>query len=82
MRNASDLEIFKAAREANVTVISKDSDFVELAKRLGPPPQLVSLTCGNASNRRLRELFKKSFPDACKLLEAGAPVVEIGDIDP
>src|SRR5438128_227443 len=53
LRDAKDLEIFQAARNAQAVVMTKDSDFVELLDRLGPPPQIVWVTCGNTTNARL-----------------------------
>lgn len=44
LRDASDIEIFHAAHDADVMVISKDSDFVELVSRHGTPPQLLWVT--------------------------------------
>jgi len=41
LRDADDNEIFEKARAKRVVLISKDSDFVELVQRLGPPPQLL-----------------------------------------
>ena len=79
LRDAADVEIFNAARAAGAILISKDADFVELVSRLGAPPQLLWVTCGNSGNTRLRMLFAKVLPDAIALLEAGAPIVEIGD---
>ena len=40
-------------RQGNVIVLTKDSDFVQLLERRGPPPQVVWLTCGNTSNLAL-----------------------------
>lgn len=79
LRDAADRDIFEAARKAGATVITKDGDFVELARRLGPPPQVVWVTCGNASNRRLIRVFEATFADALRLLAGGTPVVEIAD---
>ena len=33
-------------------MITKDRDFVELLGRLGPPPKIIWITCGNTSNTR------------------------------
>ncbi|MBI3303876.1 MAG: DUF5615 family PIN-like protein [Deltaproteobacteria bacterium] len=79
LRNAKDPAIFKAAREAEVVVMSKDEDFRLLVERLGPPPQVLWVTCGNTSNARLREILTKSLPAAIELLERGEPLVEISD---
>jgi predicted nuclease of predicted toxin-antitoxin system len=76
---AKDRDIFDAARSAGAIVMTKDSDFVRLQERLGPPPQIVWLTCGNTSNARLRTLLAACWPKARTLLEAGERLVEIGD---
>lgn len=79
LRDAKDLVIFKAARNAKVVVMSKDEDFRLLVEQLGPPPQILWVTCGNTSNARLRTILTKSLPTALKLLERGEPLVEISD---
>ena len=79
LRDAKDLPIFHAAREAGAVIMSKDSDSVLFLERLGPPPQILWMTCGNTSNARLREIFLKSFPEARARLEQGEPLVESSD---
>ncbi|HEX8245642.1 MAG TPA: DUF5615 family PIN-like protein [Longimicrobium sp.] len=79
LRDAEDAEIFAAARAASVVVMTKDSDFVELQERLGPPPQLIWLRCGNTSNARLKQLLTHALPPVVAMLESGEAVVEIGD---
>jgi predicted nuclease of predicted toxin-antitoxin system len=46
LRDAEDQVIFFSAREANVTVMTKDSDFLELQKRLGVPQKLFGSLVG------------------------------------
>lgn len=79
LREVKDRPIFDAAREAGAVIMSKDSDFVLLLERLGPPPQILWVTCGNTSNERLRAVVLKSFPEARARLEQGEPLVEISD---
>jgi predicted nuclease of predicted toxin-antitoxin system len=79
LRDAQDTEIFSAARTAGIVVVSKDSDFVDLVTRLGTPPQILWVTCGNITNRNLRRIFTETFPEALRLLQAGESIVEIGD---
>lgn len=80
LRDAEDLEIFERARATgDVVVISKDSDFIELIAQRGVPPRLLWVTCGNLTNRRLREVFERLFVDAIALLHAGESIVELGD---
>ncbi len=80
LRDAEDEVIFQQARQAGIVLISKDSDFVEMVLRLGTPPQLLWVTCGNVTNRRLQSLLTQVFPKAQQLLAAGEAVVEITDI--
>jgi predicted nuclease of predicted toxin-antitoxin system len=77
LREAADRAIFLAARSASAVVLTKDSDFVRLLVELGPPPQVIWLTCGNTSNARLRQILSKALPGALSLLESGQPLVEI-----
>ena len=77
LREAEDGAIFLAARRERAVVVTKDADFAALLERLGPPPQIVWITCGNTSNAVLRGVLERSFPDARRLLEAGEALVEI-----
>jgi predicted nuclease of predicted toxin-antitoxin system len=77
LRDATDPEIFAAARTAAAIVMTKDSDFVELVNAHGTPPQVIWLTCGNTTNARLKEILAQALPQAIKLLEAGEAIVEI-----
>ena len=77
---AKDSSIFQAAREASVTVLTKDSDFVILQERLGPPPTILWVRCGNTSNAYLKRVLQRTFPAARKLIESGEALVEITDL--
>ena len=46
LKNASDLQIFEAAKHAGVVLITKDSDFSDLIARFGSPPQVIWVRCG------------------------------------
>ncbi len=60
-----------------VILMTKDSDFVDLVDRLGAPPQIIWLTCGNTSNARLQEILSATLPAALELFRAGEALVEI-----
>ncbi len=77
LRDATDEEIFKAAHKAGATVMTKDSDFINLFHQKGAPPQIIWLTCGNTSNGYLRTLLATALPKALPLLQAGEPLIEI-----
>ncbi|MDO8674916.1 MAG: DUF5615 family PIN-like protein [Candidatus Omnitrophota bacterium] len=79
LRDADDREIYESARAKNVTVMTKDSDFFVLLDELGPPPQILWITCGNTSNRSLKKILQKTLSDALNLLKQGESLVEIRD---
>ena len=79
LKSASDREIYFAAREAGVVVITKDQDFVRLLGVHGPPPKVVWVTCGNTSNTRMQQIFSASLPGALEMIEGGESLVEIRD---
>ncbi len=80
LRDAEDKEIFHAAKREKAVVMTKDSDFVLLLDRLGPPPQVIWITCGNTSNARLKEILTSALPKALELIDAGERLVEINAI--
>ncbi|WP_225885237.1 DUF5615 family PIN-like protein [Leptolyngbya sp. KIOST-1] len=61
----------------SAVVLTKDSDFIDLVCRLGTSPQILWLTCGNVTNRNLRQLLMITLPDALEQLRQGAMIVEI-----
>jgi predicted nuclease of predicted toxin-antitoxin system len=77
LRDAEDPEIFEAAKAQEVILMTKDSDFVDLANRLGAPPQIIWLTCGNTSNARLKEILNATLLEALELIRSGEVLVEI-----
>ena len=78
LRNASDRQIFQAARAAGAIVLTKDSDFVVLQGQLGIPPKIIWLTCGNTSEAALQQVLAQHLPTALALLAGGEELVEIG----
>ena len=78
-RDATDSQIFFAARSSGAVVMTKDRDFIRLLEEHGPPVQALWVTCGNTSNARLREILLAAWPQAVEMLGAGEPLVEISD---
>ena len=79
LRDAQDTEIFGAARAEDAVIITKDSDFIDFVCRLGSPPQILWLTCGNVTNRNLRQLLIATLPDTLERLRQGEVIVEISN---
>ncbi|MEQ1618489.1 MAG: DUF5615 family PIN-like protein [Terricaulis sp.] len=75
---AADRAIFEAAKSAASVLITKDRAFAELVSRIGPPPAIVLLSCGNTSTAHLRSMLRDQLAQALLLIRAGEPLVEIG----
>jgi len=48
-----------------------------LLDRLGPPPKIIWLTCGNTSNKRLKEILSAHLQNSVVLLKSSDNIVEI-----
>ncbi len=79
LRDAEDADIFTAAREADAVLLTKDSDFSIMVQRLGTPPRLIWLRCGNTSNESLRRVLDRTLREALSLIEGGETLVEIAE---
>lgn len=77
LRDATDRQIFLAARQEGATVVTKDGDFVRLLEDLGPPPQVIWITCGNTSNANLKRILANTLPRALEFLQLGEMLVEV-----
>ncbi len=77
LRDADDNVIFEKAREANSVILTKDRDFAEMVGRLGPPPKIIWLRCGNTTEANLKELLANHLDHALDLLASGEQLVEI-----
>jgi len=80
LRDAGDEGIYRAARRTEVIVMTKDSDFLNLLDRFGPPPKVIWVTCGNTSNRRMRKILKQTLRSAVEMLQGEEEIIEIGDL--
>lgn len=80
MARASDRDIFSAAKAATSVLVTKDRDFAELVSRLGPPPAIILLSCGNTSTTYLRTILRDQLAQALALIRAGERLVEIGKV--
>lgn len=79
LHRASDRAIFHAERTASAVVMTKDVDFVALLDQLGPPPQVIWVTCGNTSNARLQRLVASTWPAIVPMLQRGEALIELSD---
>lgn len=80
LRDATDREIFLAARQASALIMTKDNDFLRLVHELGTPPKVIWITFGNTSNVRLKQILSLTLQKSIELLESGEELVEISSI--
>ena len=52
LTDATDLEIWNFAFKNNYTIVTFDSDFIDLATLKGSPPKIIWLRFGNSSNSK------------------------------
>lgn len=57
---ATDEQIWRHARSHDFVIVSKDSDFRQLAFLHGPPPKVVWLRVGNVSTDAIHDLLAAS----------------------
>lgn len=59
-------------------MVTKDSDFVRLLERHGPPPKILWITLGNVRNRELAQVVEQRWERVRAHFESGEPLVELG----
>ena len=77
-QSSPDRTVYLAARLANATILSKDSDFAEIQRLLGPPPKVIWLRCGNRTNEAMKTILARTLSSVFKLLETDN-LVEVKD---
>jgi predicted nuclease of predicted toxin-antitoxin system len=77
LRDAEDETIFEKAKSEQAIILTKDKDFADLVKRLGAPPAVIWLRCGNTSEENLKHLLENHLQEALDYIHGGEPLVEI-----
>ena len=75
----SDIDIWKYALKHNMTIFTKDSDFVDLLDVYGFPPKIVIIKTGNSKNNALEELLLKSKDEIVELEKSDFGLLKIID---
>lgn len=70
-----DRALLERARNHDGVIVTKDRDFIELIDE--PPPYVLWIRGGNASNRKLHKLFEQNFDAAVAAFENREAVFEI-----
>ncbi len=70
MNEAADAEIWDHARQAGLTIVTKDADYQALLTVEGPPPRVVWLRLGNASTAQVENALRR-HAEAIRATHAG-----------
>ena len=77
LAQADDLEIWNLAASLQAVVVSKDKDFLVLARRTSGNPGVVHLSLGNCSNEELHAIVRRDRDMAITRLMNSETVVEL-----
>ncbi len=69
LQSAHDEPIWKFAIEHEFSIISKDSDFHQLAFVEGPPPKVIWIRLGNCSTGAIEHLLIQSRAEVSRFIE-------------
>lgn len=70
LEDASDTTIFDYAKKHGYSVVTFDSDFVDLNVVKGIPPKIIWLKTGNLTTKSISELFRQNMSVIHKFLES------------
>ncbi|WP_026946353.1 DUF5615 family PIN-like protein [Algoriphagus marincola] len=70
LENSSDMEIFQYARKNNYTIVTFDSDFIDLNGVYGTPPKIIYLNTGNLTTKNISVLLIKNILRISSYLES------------
>jgi len=78
LREASDDTLIAAARRlGDIVIVTKDGEFVQKVRTLGPPPRMVWLRCGNLTAIETQMWLSRAFADVLVRLNAGDSMIEV-----
>ena len=69
LQSADDIDIWTFAIDEAFAIVSKDSDFHQLAFAEGPPPKIVWIQRGNCASSDIAELLNSARAAVEKFLE-------------
>ena len=61
LSESTDSEVWEFARANEFALVSKDSDFVQLALLRGAPPKVIRLHVGNCTTDRIEAVLRTGF---------------------
>lgn len=65
---SDDALIWAYAKQHDVVIVSKDTDFLEMSLLYGPPPKVILLRSGNVPTARIERSLRKHLKDIERFL--------------
>ena len=64
-----DSEIWAYAKENNLTIVTKDTDFSDMIILSNPPPRVIHIKLGNMKMKEFHQLLSRIWSDVCIMSE-------------
>jgi predicted nuclease of predicted toxin-antitoxin system len=80
LEDASDALIFDFAKKNKLTIVTFDSDFVDLNVVRGIPPKIIWIKTGNLTTRVVADLLNRNVESINRFLESDKPEYQILEI--
>jgi predicted nuclease of predicted toxin-antitoxin system len=64
-----DSEIWSYAKENNLTIVTKDTDFSDMAILNNPPPRVIHMKIGNMKMSAFHQIISNIWGDVCAMSE-------------
>ena len=65
----TDREIWDYAKENNLTIVTKDTDFADLMLLSEPPPRVIHVRLGNMKMKEFHSSISKVWEEVCLISE-------------
>ena len=63
LESTDDVVVWQYAKEHDLTIVSKDSDFRQLSFTLGHPPKVIWIRRGNCSTSEIESILQDRYAD-------------------
>ncbi len=67
MRRSGDTRIWEYAKEHDYIIVTKDIDFPEMSRSLGPYPKVIHITLPNCSTSDVEALLRERYGEIAEL---------------
>lgn len=77
LKGKPDFEVWSFALKEGFTIVTKDSDFDNLALLHGKPPKVININLGNCATYSVEVLLRTAFEEICRFEASDEEIVLI-----